>query len=74
MHNGRCSKCGSAEVYQNATAARLPFKGGISYRDATIATYICLACGYFEPYVNFRDDDTNLADAIRKNWQKVPPR
>lgn len=73
MKNGKCPKCGSAEVY---APDDLPLKGGpfgsnsipISLTSmAALDNYVCADCGLVESYVA----DRERREEIAKKWAQV---
>ena len=73
MKNGKCPKCGSAEIY---APKDLPLKGGpfgsnsipISLTSmAALDNYVCSACGLVESYVA----DQDKLKEISKKWKPV---
>ena len=75
MKKGVCTKCGCQEVYTNRGKfmKRGPF--GIGLMPVTFWTvsgmtaYVCGRCGYMERYL-----DLQGRMAVRRKWQRVPPR
>ncbi|GAB4215298.1 MAG: hypothetical protein OHK0022_55030 [Roseiflexaceae bacterium] len=71
MQNGRCAKCGAAEVYTDkiplARGSQRSFLAGIPIFDV----YTCVACGYTELALN----DEDGRQVVRDEWQQVaePP-
>lgn len=73
MKNGKCPKCGSAEIY---SPKDLPLKGGpfgsnsipISLTSmAAMDNYVCVDCGLVESYVA----DREKLEEIAKKWAQV---
>ncbi len=73
MKQGKCPKCGSANIY---SAEDLPLKSGpfgsnaipISLTSmAALDNYVCVDCGLVESYVA----DEYMLKKISKKWQAV---
>jgi hypothetical protein len=73
MKNGKCPKCGSAEIY---VAKDLPLKNGpfgsnsipISLTSiAALDNYVCVECGLVERYVA---EEGKLREIVKK-WKHV---
>lgn len=73
MRQGKCPKCGSANVY---AAADLPLKSGpfgsnsipVSLTAmAALDNYVCVDCGLVESYVA----DDYMLEKIAKKWKPV---
>ena len=75
LKSGTCPKCGGNEVYTTHGSMKrgermiLPITG---WKRFFLDTYICLACGHFEEYVNDDDiKDANMKEGIKKELKKV---
>jgi predicted nucleic-acid-binding Zn-ribbon protein len=73
MKNGKCPKCGSAQIYAHED---LPLKGGpfgsnsipISLASmAALDNYVCADCGLVESYVA----DRERLEEIAEKWAQV---
>ena len=73
MKNGKCPKCGSAEIFSHQD---LLLKGGpfgsnsipISLTSmAALDNYVCTQCGYLERYVA----DSEKLEEITRKWPKA---
>jgi predicted nucleic-acid-binding Zn-ribbon protein len=73
MKQGKCPKCGSAEIY---SAVDLPLKSGpfgsnsipVSLTAmAALDNYVCVSCGLVESYVA----DEDMLKRIAKKWKPV---
>lgn len=75
LKEGKCSECGSTEVYTNKKNNPRGERGQLivsSFKFMFIDTYICLNCGKFEEYVNESDfKDEKVREKIKKNWKKA---
>ena len=73
MKQGKCPKCGSANIY---SAVDMPLKSGpfgsnsipVSLTAmAALDNYVCVDCGLVESYVA----DTYMLEKISKKWKAV---
>jgi hypothetical protein len=73
MKQGKCSKCGSANIY---SAVGMPLKSGpfgsnsipVSLTAmAALDNYVCVDCGLVESYVA----DEYMLEKIAKKWEAV---
>jgi ribosomal protein S27AE len=84
MRDGKCPKCGSAEVYasRNGLGVGEGFKVGlrphiepgfrgmlVPHQTDGLWQFLCGRCGYVEMYLL---DDQALA-FVRERWVRVPP-
>jgi len=74
MKKGSCVKCASSTVYK-----RLNGIGGTDFTvdigtwntSASLESYVCTTCGYFENYLNRPSDLEKIASEDK--WKKVVP-
>ena len=73
MKQGKCTKCGSAEVYSGIDI--LPKSGPFGSNSipisivsiAALDNYVCTDCGYLESYIA----ETEKLEEIAKKWPKT---
>ncbi len=73
MKSGKCSKCGSSNVYYRQNGVYIPRSLGIfiNTENGNMASktddYICTDCGYIERYVT----DQAKLERIAQVWEKA---
>jgi hypothetical protein len=75
MKNGQCPKCNSTTIhsqpqgiyYYQITALHLGNTGSMMIPNATVVSYLCTTCGYFENYIA----DQKILAQVAAKWQKV---
>jgi predicted nucleic-acid-binding Zn-ribbon protein len=73
LKQGKCSKCGSEEVYSGVDI--LPKSGPFGSNSipisivsiAALDNYVCADCGYLESYIS----ETGKLEEISKKWPKT---
>lgn len=73
MKQGKCTKCGSEEVYSGVDI--LPKSGPFGSNSipisivsiAALDNYVCADCGYLESYIA----ETEKLEEISKKWPKT---
>ncbi len=75
LKEGKCSSCGSTEVYTNSRVNPRGERGQLvvsTFKWMNFDTYVCLSCGKFEEYLNENDfKDEKIKEAFLKKWKKV---
>ena len=69
MVDGRCVKCGAAEVYLNTRHLGLLSRGrmALGHTDqVSLDEYVCVTCGYVETYLANLEDRETLKRTLRK--------
>lgn len=72
MKNGKCPKCGSADVrssvgVKNGQTSVIQIGGGFVPHTARMNSYVCLNCGYVESYIS----DQKKLRMIAERWPRA---
>ena len=74
MKDGKCPKCGSADVRSSAGVKNrldeehgIQIGGGLLPRTARIENYVCISCGYVENYIL----DQKKLRMIAERWPRA---
>jgi hypothetical protein len=70
MKSGKCSQCGSSNVYVKEYELYTITLNG---KRVANESYICTDCGYFETYVSDKDALSNIVQRAEKigDWKKA---
>ncbi|MBK7035265.1 MAG: hypothetical protein IPH42_02710 [Bacteroidetes bacterium] len=70
-----CPKCKGTEIYTNDAILKRGERStvGVSgWTNISVSVYVCMACGYFEEYIdseNIKKD--KLRAAIEREWKRL---